>query len=77
LIVHISSRNVLLKHVIGRKIERMTEVTRKRGRGTTQVLNDLKERRGYWKLKDGGLDSALWRTGFGIGRGSVVRESTE
>jgi len=37
----------------------MIEVTRKRGRETAQVLNDLKEKRGYWKLKDGGLDRAL------------------
>ena len=55
----------------------MIEVTRKRGRGTTQVLNDLKEKRGHWKLKKGGLDGALWRTGFGIGCGSVVRQSRE
>jgi hypothetical protein len=27
--------------------DRMIEVKRKRGRGTTQVLNDLKEKRGY------------------------------
>jgi len=59
LIVHILSRNVPLKHVIAKKIEGMIEVTRKRGRETAQVLNDLKEKRGYWKLKDGGLDRAL------------------
>jgi len=77
LIVHVLSRNGLLRHVIERKIEGMIEVTRKRGRGTTQVLNDLKEKRGHWKLKKGGLDGALWRTGFGIGCGSVVRQSRE
>jgi hypothetical protein len=71
------SRNVLLKHVIERKMEGMTEVKRKRGRGSRQVLNDIKEKRGYWKLKDGGLDRALWRTGFGIGCGFVVGQSTE
>jgi len=46
LIVGILSRNVLLKHVTERKIDGMIEVTRKRRRGTKQVLNDLKEREG-------------------------------
>jgi hypothetical protein len=27
-------------------------------------MDDIKETRGYWKLKDGALDSALWRTLF-------------
>ena len=77
MIVHILSRNDLLKHVIERKIEGMIEVTRKRGRETTQVLNDFKENRGCWKRKEGGPDRALWRTGFGKGCGSVVRRRTE
>jgi hypothetical protein len=57
LIVHILSRNGLLKHVIERKIEGMIEVTRRRGRGTAQV--DLKEKRAYWILKEGGIDGGL------------------
>jgi hypothetical protein len=77
LIFHILSRNGLLRHVIEGKTEGMIEVTRKRGRGTRQVLNGLKEKRGHWKLETGGLDGALWRTGFGIGCGSVVRQSRE
>ena len=48
---HILHRNCLLKQVIERKIGRKLEV-RERGRSRRkQLLNDLKERRGYWKLK--------------------------
>jgi len=31
-------------------------VTRRRGRIRKQLLDDLKETRGYWKLKDEALD---------------------
>jgi hypothetical protein len=30
-----------------------------------QLLDDLKEKRGYWKLKEEALDRTLWGTGFG------------
>jgi len=30
-----------------------------------QLLGDLKETTGYWKLKDEALDLILWRTRFG------------
>ena len=45
-------RNCLLKHVIERRIED----TRKRGRRRKQLLDDIKEKRRYWKLKDGAVD---------------------
>jgi hypothetical protein len=38
-------------------------------------VDDLKEKRGYWKLKEEALDSAVWRTGFGRGYGLVVRQT--
>jgi hypothetical protein len=44
---HIMSGNCLLKHVIKGKIEGK----KRRGRRSKQLLNDLKEMRGYWKLK--------------------------
>jgi hypothetical protein len=31
------------------------------------LFDDLKEKRGYWKLKEDALDRPLWRTGFGRG----------
>jgi hypothetical protein len=43
-------RNSLLKHVTEGKVEGRTEVMRRRGR-CKQLLNDLKEISGYWKLK--------------------------
>ena len=49
---HILRRNCLLKHVIEGKIQR-------RGRGgriRKQLLNGLKEKRLYWKLKKEALD---------------------
>jgi hypothetical protein len=30
-----------------------------------QLLDGLKENRGYWKLKEEATDRALWRTGLG------------
>jgi len=53
------------------------EVTGRRGRRRQQLLDDLKENRGYWKLKVEALDRSLWRTRFGRGYGPVVRQTTE
>jgi hypothetical protein len=47
------------------------------GRSSTQLLDYLKETKGYWKLKEKALDRILWRTGFEIGCEPVVRQSTE
>jgi hypothetical protein len=66
-------RNCLLKHVIEGKIEEKIEVL---GRHK-QLLDVLKETRGYWKLKEEALDRTVWRTGFGSGCGPVVRQDTE
>jgi hypothetical protein len=42
-----------------------------------QLLNDLKETRGCWKLNEEALDRTLWRTRFGRAYASVVRRTTE
>jgi hypothetical protein len=42
-----------------------------------QLLNDLKEMRGYWKLKEEALDRTLCRTRFVRGYGPVVGQTTE
>jgi hypothetical protein len=47
------------------------EVTGRRGRRVRQLLDDLKETRGCWKLKEKALGCTVWRTGFGAGRGLV------
>jgi hypothetical protein len=63
--------------VIEGKLEGRIVVTRRRGRRRKQLLDDLKEKRGYWKLKEEALDRTLWRTRFGRDYGSVVRQTTE
>ena len=70
---HILRRNCLLKRVILEKIERRIEVTGGLGRGRKQLLDDLKETGGYYKLRKEASDSTLWRTGFGSCCGPVVR----
>jgi hypothetical protein len=52
-------------------------MTGRRGRRRKQLLDDLKEKKRYWKLKEEALDHALWRTRFGRGYGPVVRQNTE
>jgi hypothetical protein len=71
---HMLCRNYLLKHVIEGKVEGRIEMT---GRRRKQLLDDLKEKRGYWKLKEEALDCTLWRTGFGRGYRPVIRQTME
>ena len=54
---HILHRNCLLKHIIEAKIEGRIEMMERRGRRRKQLLDDLKETRGYWKLKEEALDT--------------------
>jgi hypothetical protein len=62
---HILCRKCLLKHVIEGKIEGRIEVMGSGGRRRKQLLDDLKEQRRYWKLKEEALDRTPWRTRFG------------
>jgi hypothetical protein len=41
-----------------------------------QLLEDLKETRGYWALEEEALDRTLWRTSFGGSYGPVVVQTT-
>jgi hypothetical protein len=66
---HILRRNYLLSNIIEGKIIG----TRRRGKRHKQLLDDLKEARRYWKLKEEAQDCALWRTQFGRGYGPVAR----
>jgi hypothetical protein len=74
---HILRRNCLLKHVIEGKLEVRLEMTGRRGRRHKQLLDNLKEKRRYCKLKEEALDRTLWRTRFGRDYGPVVRQTTE
>jgi hypothetical protein len=57
---HILRRNCLLRQVIEGKIKGVIEVTGRRGRKCRKLLDDLKERRGYWHLKEEALDRTMW-----------------
>ena len=48
----------------------------RRGRRRKQLLGELKEKRGYFKLKEDALDRTLCITRFGRGCGPVVRQTT-
>jgi len=73
---HMLRGNCLLKHTVEGKIEGREEVTGRRGRRSKQILEDLNETNGYWKLKEEALDRTPWRTGFGRGCGPPVRQSS-
>jgi hypothetical protein len=49
------------------KDKRGIEVKGRRGRRHRELLDDLKERRGYSHLKEEALDQKLWGARFGRG----------
>jgi replicative superfamily II helicase len=55
--------NGIIERAIERKIEKSVDVTERRGRRCRQILNDLKLKRGCYKLKYEVLARALWRVG--------------
>jgi len=54
--------------------DRSEGTTRKK---TKKLLDNHKEKKGYWKLKKEALDRTLWSTHFGRGYGPFVRQKTE
>jgi hypothetical protein len=74
---HILRRNCLLKRLIEGKLGGRIEMAGRRGRRRKQLLDDLREKRRYWKLKEEALDRTLWRTRFGRGYEPVGRQATE
>jgi hypothetical protein len=70
-------RNSLLQRIIEGKIKRGIEVTGRRGRRRRKLPDYLKERRGYYHLKEEALDRTMWRAGFGRGFGPVVRQTAK
>ena len=69
---HILRRNCLLKQVIEGKIKGEMEVRRRR----KKLLDELKDRRGYCRLKEEALDRTMWRNRF-RGFGPVITQNTE
>ena len=45
----------------------------RQGRWHKHLLDDVKETRGYWKLKEEALVRTLWITRFGRGCGTVIK----
>jgi hypothetical protein len=74
---HILRRNCPIKHIIHANIEGRKEATRRRGRRPKQLLCNLKETGGYWKLDEAALHHRLKRIRCGRGCGPVVRQNTE
>ena len=74
---HILRRNCLLKQVIEGKIKGQIEVTRRRGRKRKKLLDDLKDRKGYCRLKEEASDRTMWRNRFGRAFGPVVWQITD
>ena len=66
----------LLQQVVEGKIKGGIEVTGRRGRRRRNLLDDLKDRRGYYHLKEEALDRIMWRNRFG-GSSEHVRQKTE
>jgi hypothetical protein len=60
----------------GGSLKSRIEVMGRQGRRCKQLLDDLKEMTGYWKLKEEALDHTRWRICFGRGYGPVVRQTT-
>jgi hypothetical protein len=59
-ISHVLRRNCVVKHVVEGKI------FGRGGRGRSKLLlDDLKEKRRYWKCKEKPLDRTLWKKPFG------------
>ena len=56
---HILRRNCLLQQVIEGKIKGGIEVAGRRGRRRKKLLDDLKDRRGYYRLKEEALDRTM------------------
>ena len=74
---HILRRNCLLKQIVKENTEGRIEVTGIRGKRCKQLLDYLKRKRGYYKLKEEALNSTMWETGFGRGYGTVIGQTKE
>jgi hypothetical protein len=54
----------------------MMDNTKVRGRRRRNLLDGLKERTGYWHLKQEAIDRTMWTTRFGRRFGPVVKQTT-
>ena len=52
-------------------------MTERQGRRRRKLLDDVREGRGYFHLKEEALDRPMWIARFGRGFGPVVRQTTK
>ena len=74
--VHILHRNCILNTVTKGKTDGSVGVMGRRGRQRKQLLDDLKERRRYCKLKDDALNHTVCVNRFGRSCGPLLRHAT-
>jgi len=74
-VVHILRRNCLKEHVVEGKIEGRIEETGRRRKRCTQLLDGLKEKGGYWKMKEETVDRTVWRIRVERSFGPSVRQN--
>jgi hypothetical protein len=70
-------RNCPLQHTIKEKLKVLLEVTGIQGRRSKQLLDNFKDRREFWKLKEEAQDRCLWGRRLGQGYGPAVRQTLE
>jgi hypothetical protein len=70
-------RNWLLQQFIVGKIKGGIEMTERWGRRRRKLLDELKERRGNYYLKEEALDCTVWRARFGRGFGPLIRRTAK
>jgi hypothetical protein len=61
---HILVRNCILQRVTEGKKQGVIDVTGRQGKRDRKVLDDIKERREYYYLKEESLDRTMWRARF-------------
>ena len=69
---HMLCGNCLVKHIIKGKVKGRTEVMGRGGKRHKQLLDNFKEKRGYWKMEEKAVDRSVWRNAFVRGSGPVV-----
>ena len=74
---HILHWNCLLKRVIEGKVEERIKAPGRRRRRRKQVLDDLKETREFWNLKEEAPEGSLCRNRFLRGCGFIARHTKE
>jgi hypothetical protein len=70
-------RNCLREHAIEGKIEGRIEEKRRRRKRGKQLLDGLKEKGGYWKMKEEAVDRNVWEIRLERSFGPSVRQNTE